>query len=154
MPLYLRFTSDPERDMERGHSLWLDPRWTDEDAQRMKEEGKAMAYCEEVGMWGKKHWGLSGHELDAKTVDEALSEIREGMWYKDPERASFAIFQGEDARPLHRGRDAAFVETRRCGTDPPLEKSTPFGKKRPPLGKNAPPLEKRAPGPGWGVFST
>ena len=111
MPLYLRFTSDPQRDMERGHSLWIDPHWTDEDAERLKEEGKEMAWCEEVGMWGQKHWGLSGHELNAETLEEAAREIQEGTWYKNPARASYAIFRGEDARPLRIGINPPFVET-------------------------------------------
>lgn len=102
MEFFLRFTADPEEDMERGHSLWLDPTMTERQADRAKEKGKAIIWHEEMGMYAQKHHGLSGHALEADTLEEALEEVRESEgthdYYEDPAEEPWAIFAGEDAR--------------------------------------------------------
>lgn len=112
MAYFLRFTSSPTRDLENGHSLWYLGRPSEVD--RVREEGvKELVYDEDVGMWAIKHLGLSGHELKAKTLDEAIREVREeGPWFGNPTKQSWAIFEGENARPaVYNPHTSKYVET-------------------------------------------
>jgi hypothetical protein len=90
---FLRFTSDPSRDIERNYSLWFI--YDGEEVERMREAGKELIYVEDIGEWATPHAGLSGHSLDAETIDEAIAEVEAGRWFADQSKDSWGIFEGK-----------------------------------------------------------
>lgn len=95
--LFLRFTSDPTRDMKFGRSLWF--LYDSEEAERLMEEGKAVSFNKELGEYVWEHCGLSGHALESETLEEAMEEVKNGSWFADWKRDSWAIFEGERTTP-------------------------------------------------------
>lgn len=83
MALFLRFTYNPDLDIERGASFHA----TDyREADITKKELAEILGCntgdiESVnGMLVYMLNGLCGYELDAETIEEAIEEIEEGDW--------------------------------------------------------------------------
>jgi len=90
---FLRFTSDPNRDIEYGTSLWVD--WNDDDPNQ--DHNEEYVWVDDYECWCKKHSGLSGHALDADTLEEAIEETKQGRWFGNPNKDSWAIFEGDFA---------------------------------------------------------
>lgn len=102
--LFLRFTTSPSLDLQRGRSLWF--LYDSEEAELLMEQGKAVSFNKELGEYVWEHCGLSGHALEAETLEQAMKEIKEGSWFGDWRRDSWAIFEGERAT-----RDPRYAET-------------------------------------------
>lgn len=110
--IFLRFTSDAQRDMERGRSLWFYPNMSDAEAKERKANGDAMVWVDDFGMhgaWAQEHHGLSGHQLridddtQIETLQDALRAVEQGSWYMDPQRDAWALFIGERADTRQQG---------------------------------------------------
>ena len=91
---FLRFTEDPQADIDHKYSRWYD------------SFGFSSAEAEENGLlkdqfgYYKNHAGLSGHRLDAESLTEALQDIQSGLgpshgvWFRNVHKDNFAIFEG------------------------------------------------------------
>ena len=86
--LFLRFTKQPFKDIENKKSRWYEPGIDEETA---KIEG--YLYDKNIGEYYKEHSGLSGHELDALTLPEAIKEIKKGGYWRDIDSDSYAIYE-------------------------------------------------------------
>lgn len=107
---FLRFTTDPERDIRYGKSLWRV--YDSAEAERLIEQDKACYYNSALGEYVLEHCGLSGHALEAETLEEALEEVQEGGWFGRIDRDSWAIFEGEEA--VRDWRYATTEESKSC----------------------------------------
>lgn len=92
--IYLRFTENPQADIDFGRSVWFMGDWTAEDAEREKANGKNVQWYPSFEMYGIPHDGLSGHYLEASTIEEAIAEVMEHkQYYKNAETNNWALFE-------------------------------------------------------------
>jgi hypothetical protein len=90
---FLRFTEDVESDFSYGKSIWI----TYEDEKPEPSQGVSPLWNEEYGCWCFSHKGLSGHALEADTLEDAIKEVEDGRWFSNIKSTSWAIFAGDDA---------------------------------------------------------
>ena len=93
---FLRFTSDPNRDIQYGSSLWVD--WTQSDRDEHPDpKDDQWIWVEDFACWCRKHSGLSGHalSLDHDAIEDAIEEVMNGHWFANPHKDSWAIFEGQ-----------------------------------------------------------
>lgn len=91
---YLRFTTSTDDDMTYRHSLWIE--WNEDDPSQIPSgpvQGEWI-WVDKFECWCMKHSGLSGHYLEAQTLEEALEEVREGRWFGNISHEEWAIFEG------------------------------------------------------------
>lgn len=85
---YLRFTEKPVADVKNKYSRWYDSSLSDADA---KEQGYIK---DEDGDYYIQHSGLSGHHLNAETLEEAIREVEHKTnVFKNVNKDSWAIFE-------------------------------------------------------------
>lgn len=90
---YLRFTLSPEDDMKYKKSIWI----TYECEKPVPSEGVEAEWNEKYECWVYPHKGLSGHQLWAETLEEAIEEVKSGRWFANPKTTSWAIYAGDCA---------------------------------------------------------
>lgn len=95
---FLRFTADPDRDLEYGCSLWVD--WNQDDPDENPDPSDdAWIWVDYFECWCRRHSGLSGHALEAETMEGAVAEVLGAKnWFANPHKDSWAIFEGDFAR--------------------------------------------------------
>jgi hypothetical protein len=79
--------------MKYKRSLWIT--W-----QREKPDPHSNVDPEwnaEYECWCFPHKGLSGHRLEAHTLEEAIEEVKQGRWFGNTKYDSWAIFAGDCA---------------------------------------------------------
>jgi len=99
---FLRFTADADRDLQRGYSLqYLNG--NEDEFNALKARGERVAYLDDVEDYVWFHKGLSGHHINAATLEEAIEIVESapaGRYFGDPAKDSWAIFEGYDACDL------------------------------------------------------
>lgn len=95
---YLRFTDDPNIDIEHKYSRWY---MDDQELEAAKEnglkEGKDYFKDEDSGDYYKLHTGLSGHYIDAETLGEAIQKVESKKhWFRNSEEDNWSIFESDD----------------------------------------------------------
>ena len=91
MELYLRFTSDPYRDLSKNYSFQTF--WKDEEKDILEILGKEVTHMDD-GSYSIIKAGLSGHKLSSESLTAAIAEVNQGSWYGEPDCYSWAIFEG------------------------------------------------------------
>lgn len=90
---YLRFTDDVNSDMSFGRSMWI----TYEDENPGESEGIEAEWNDDFSCYVYRHKGLSGHRLDAETLEAAIAEVMNGNWFGNPNTDKWVIYAGDDA---------------------------------------------------------
>lgn len=102
MKYFLRYSDNPEIDLERNASLHL----SDLDASNIDAESAANSFGCDVedlievdGLWCQKLEGLCAFELEAETLEEAIKEAEEfnfnGVYNSNVMGDLITIFTGE-----------------------------------------------------------
>lgn len=95
---YLRFTEDPNTDLEHKYSRWYMDDMELEWAKENLKEGKDYYKDKDSDNYFKLHTGLSGHKLNAETLTDAIKEIEaKEWWFKNSKKDNWAIFESDDS---------------------------------------------------------
>ena len=92
---YLRFTSSVEDDMKYQKSIWIT--W---ETEKPEDDGHGVEpeWNDEYECFVYPHKGLSGHKLDADTLEEAIEEVKNTKgWFGNVKREEWAIYAGDSA---------------------------------------------------------
>lgn len=92
--LFLRFTEDPQADMQHGFSRWY---VEDMELELAIEKGESLE-SDQFGTY-RKHAGLCGHDLETEDLEDAIQDINKGWeprsgWFRDIETSNYAIYEG------------------------------------------------------------
>lgn len=100
---FFRFTSDARADILRGHSFW---------AEVEPFEGSTHGEGSLGGYHVAKLSGLSGYELGANTLEEAIAEIqaRDFAW-ADKNAENWAVFAGVLSKTQDTPEACTFIAT-------------------------------------------
>ena len=90
---YLRFTDNLKKDMFYKKSIWI----TYEAEKPEGSQGVEAEWNNEFDCWVFPHKGLSGHRLEAQTLEEAIVEVKTGSWFANPKKDNWVIFAGDCA---------------------------------------------------------
>lgn len=89
---YLRFTDTPKLDIKHGSSRFY-------DSSLDEEEAISQGYQKDPSSgWFWEHSGLSGHHIEAESLDEAIRIAEnEGPWFRDAKGDSWSIFENDES---------------------------------------------------------